>query len=259
MRVVKDMFIPALCTVALSTLLPLGAIADGLMRNGHVAGPHTTLVLTREQREQLRKGAYKISLTPDQQQTMRASTGVTGVTKVSVLPKTTRTCTCELEDVSARISAKTIEVADSQFGRRFDRFRYNYAYWAKINGAENKEDALKAPSKAIILRKEASKLGPDEVNRASELLKRAIAINPEYTLARQLLALNYTDYSHGKESLIQRKSKYEEAIALVRGRDAELEQHLSYQLHLINEMIDAKKELTEFDTSTVLKPLLKYW
>ena len=229
------------------------------MRNGHVAGPHTTLVLTREQREQLRKGAYKISLTPDQQRSMRASTGVTGVTKVAVLPKTTKSCTCDLEDVSARISANTIEIANSQFGRRFDRFRYNYAYWAKINGAENKEDALKAPSKAIILRKEASKLGPAEVNRSSELLKKAIAINPEYTLARQLLALNYTDYSHGKLSLIQRKNKYEQAIALVRGRDEELEKHLSYQLHLINEMIDAKKEATEFDSSRVLKPLLKYW
>jgi len=78
-------------------------------------------------------------------------------------------------------------------------------------------------------------------------------------LARQLLALNYTDYSPGKQSLIQRKRKYEEAIALVRGRDQELEKHLSYQLHLINEMIDAKKEATEFDSSQVVKPLLKYW
>ncbi len=259
MRDIRCLSITVLSAVAFATLFPFGALADGLMRNGHVGGPHTTLVLTREQREQLRKGTYKISLTPDQQRTMRASTGVTGVTKVSVLPKTTRTCTCELEDVSARISANTIEVADSQFGRRFDRFRYNYAYWAKINDAENKEVALKAPSKAIFLRKEASKLGPDEVNRASELLKKAIAINPEYTLARQLLALNYTDYSHGKQSLIQRKSQYEEAIALVRGRDAELEKHLSYQLHLINEMIDAKKEVTEFNTSRVLKPLLRYW
>jgi len=55
----------------------------------------------------------------------------------------------------------------------------------RLNGKSEpfKEDALKAPSKAIILRKEASKLGPAEVNLASELLKKAIAINPEYTLA----------------------------------------------------------------------------
>lgn len=243
MHLTSRLFSSALCAVALIAWVPRCVRADGLMRGGHVNGPHTTLVLTKEQRAQLKKKKDRIILTPYQQLVMRASTGVVGVTKVLVLPKTTRTCTCELHDVAAQISFDKIEVANSQFGLDFDMFRYNYPYWAKINEAKSAEDSIKSPSEEVRLRKAASTLEPNAVSRSSELLKKAIAINPDYTLARQLLALNYTNYSSGNQPLAQQKSAHEEALALVQGQDAELEKHLRIQLGRIEAMIDARKKL----------------
>jgi hypothetical protein len=250
MRKVKVLFIPALCTVAFSAALPFGAIADGLMMNGHVAGPHTTLVLTKEQQKQLRARKNDIVLTPYQKQVMRARTGVTGVTSVYVLPNTYRGCTCESKDVAARITVDKIEIADYLYGRDFDRFIYNYEYWSKINSAKSTEDALTQPSEVVRLRKEASSLLPKNVKRSSELIKKAISIEPNYTLARQLLALNYTHEDRDDKPLMQKKAAYEEAVGLVRGYDAILEEHLNYQLHLINEMIDARKKLPNGKLST---------
>jgi hypothetical protein len=148
-----------------------------------------------------------------------------------------------LRDIAAQISGDTIEVANDQFGLDFDLFRYNYPYWGKINGAKSREDNLKAPPEEVRLRKAASTIEPTSVKRSSELLKKAIAINPDYTLGRQLLALNYTDYSPDNQTLSQRKSAYEEAIDLIKGRDAELENHLRIQLGRIEAMIDARNKL----------------
>lgn len=226
-----------------ATSAPPCAHADGLMRGGHVRGPHTTLLLTKEQQMQLRNKKNTITLTPHQQLVMRASTGVVGVSKLYVVPKTIRTCTCELHDIAAQISSDTIEVANDQFGLDFDLFRYNYPYWGKINEARLKEDKVKSPPEEVRLRKAASTLEPTSVKRSSELLKKAIAINPDYTLGRQLLALNYTDYSPDNQTLPQRKSAYAEAIDLIKGRDAELEKHLRIQLGRIEAMIDARKKL----------------
>jgi hypothetical protein len=255
MHLTSRLFCSALCVVALIASVPLCVRADGLMRGAHVNGPYTTLVLTKEQRAQLKRKKDRIILTPNQQLVMRASTGVVGVTKVLVLPKTTRTCTCELHDVAAQISTDKIEVANSQFGLDFDMFRYNYPYWSKINKAESEEDAIKTPPEEVRFRKAASTLGPEAVTRSSELLKKAIAINPDYTLGRQLLALNYTEYSSKDQPLNQRKSAYEEAIALVQDRDAELEKHLRIQLSRIEAMIDARKKLLNLKQPTISKGL----
>lgn len=240
---ISRFYYSALCAVGILAFVPLCVRADGLMRGGHVNGPHTTLVLTKEQQTQLLKKRKTIILTPYQQLVMRASTGVVGVSKLRVFPKTIQTCTCELHDISAQITNDKIEVANDQFGLDFDLFRYNYSYWAKINEATLKEDTLKAPPEEVRLRKAASSIKPEAVSRSSDLLKKAIAINPNYILARQLLALNYSDYSSEKQPLAQRKLEHKEAIALVNGRDAVLEKHLRIQLNRINEMIDARKSL----------------
>ena len=231
------------CIATLLAAVPLCAFADGLMRGGHVGGPHTTLILTKEQQTQLRHKKQTITLTPYQQLVMRASTGVVGISKLHVVPKTIQSCTCESRDIAAQISTNKIEVADAQFGRDFDMFQYNYPYWAKINEAKSEEDALKTPPEEVRLRKAASTLEPGGVNRSSELLEKAITIKPDYTLGRQLLALNYTDYNSKNQPLPERKSLYEKAIALVQGRDAEFEKHLRIQLSRIEEMIDARKKL----------------
>src|SRR5262249_52792361 len=89
------------------TILPAPALADGLVNHGHIAGAHTTLSITPQQKASIAKTKFMI-LTPLQKKIMLAATGVKSVDKLYVYPRTIRTCTCELSDVAIRISPDSV-------------------------------------------------------------------------------------------------------------------------------------------------------
>ncbi len=111
-------------TVLLALLAMLAcpaALADGLISQGHVNGPHTLLTLTKEQISSLAHGKDKITLTDSQRKSLARLKNAATVKELEVLPVTTETCTCELFNVAVRTSKGSIEVANDLFGRDFTK------------------------------------------------------------------------------------------------------------------------------------------
>ena len=111
-------------TVLLALLAMLAcpaALADGLISQGHVNGPHTLLTLTKEQISSLAHGKDKITLTYSQRKSLARLKNAATVKELEVLPVTTETCTCELFNVAVRTSKGSIEVANDLFGRDFTK------------------------------------------------------------------------------------------------------------------------------------------
>lgn len=107
-------------TVALSFLAILAcpkALADGLIHNGHANGPHTLLTLTKGQILELAHKKTIITLTDSQRKALAHLPNAASVKEIEVLPKTYEGCTCELINVAVRIDNRSIEVANTLFGR----------------------------------------------------------------------------------------------------------------------------------------------
>lgn len=170
------------------------ALADGLMSNGHVGAKHTDLTLTPEQIKVLSGGNRMLKLTDQQRHVLKKSTGVTNVTAISVLPKDTETCTCELVNVGVRTSPNKLEVAEFLFGRDLgldDFDQDSQRRWDEYRKADERESNIKNPPRHVGLRRQAKSLLARTPNKSAELLEEALRIDSKYELARHDLEMAY--------------------------------------------------------------------
>jgi hypothetical protein len=177
------------------------SIADGLARDGHINGPHTTIELTTSQASALDHGTRMV-LTPIQKRLMLSATGVSGVKELEVFPRTTDACTCETANVAVRTGKKSIEVADSFFGLDLAAGEKEGPGWAKRHderlAAQRSEWRMVSPPEEVQLRMRASKLQQSgQAKSAITLLQQAIEIRPDYKWARRDLASIYAGLSGG--------------------------------------------------------------
>ncbi|HMW92168.1 MAG TPA: hypothetical protein PKE54_19230 [Candidatus Obscuribacter sp.] len=177
--------------LAISGNLP--ALADGLVNMGHISGPHTRLLLTSSQKLSLDKGARSIDLTGAQKKALGHIASAKNVGRLSVLPKTIQTCTCELSNVSIRLDRDSIEVADNLLGRTFAsplevRFRSRQRSWQLAQ----KDAPLSQPPKAEELLNARGNEAGSSIERSISFYKQALAVNPNYVLARRNLANCYS-------------------------------------------------------------------
>ncbi len=172
------------------------ALADGLIANGHVNGPHTLLTLTKEQISSLAHGKNKINLTESQRKSLQGLKNADSVKELLVFPATTETCTCELVNVAVRISKSSIEVANELFGRDFAKQDKEQAAW-DIRRKEQEEakkrelsNLAKSPEARLNMLGEASL--PAFREKAIGYFQSALKINPNYKWARRNLAECYS-------------------------------------------------------------------
>lgn len=154
-------------TVVLALLAMLAcpaALADGLICNGHVNGPYTVLMLTKEQISSLAHGKDKITLTDSQRKRLASLKNTATVKELKILPVTTETCTCELLNVAVRTSKGSIEVANDLFGRDFMK-EYNYFLLARKQREEQEKAEQAKPGYILKTVEERFRKLSDRVGR----------------------------------------------------------------------------------------------
>lgn len=202
-------------TVALSFLAILAcpkALADGLIRNGHVSGPYTVLTLTKEQESSLVRENGKITLTDSQRKSLKCLADSNAVRELLVLPVTTQTCTCELVNVAIRTSQNSIEVADFQLGpNRNEKFK-EPTLWIKRRNEQEEAEKLEASS---LRKSEEARLNLQgiaeknpESKKAIGYFQAALRVNPNYKWARRNLASAYYKLGY---TLLYNKPDFEKA------------------------------------------------
>jgi hypothetical protein len=131
--------ISLLISLLLLLIMSTPAIADGLVSNGHINGPHTDLTLTRDQIVALDHGQKIITLTAEQRKQLAHLRHSSRVKQLRIFPKTVETCTCELVNVAIRVSKTSIEVADELFGRDLIVEDFNRQLWTKREAEEKQK------------------------------------------------------------------------------------------------------------------------
>ncbi|MBP9094058.1 hypothetical protein KBI23_23760 [bacterium] len=186
-------------TIVLAFLAMLAcpsALADGLIHDGHVNGPHTFLTLTKEQISSLAHGKDKITLTDSQRKTLEGLTNAGAVKELLVVPVTTNACTSDLSNVAVRTGKGSIEIADSLFGRDWAKQNKDQHLWFERRAEQQK--ALEVESLNATMSQEArlTLQGLAEKNPESErtinFYQSALRINPNYKWARRNLAESYS-------------------------------------------------------------------
>jgi hypothetical protein len=223
------------------------AVADGLTSHGHISGPHTALRLSPAQIEALRHGTA-IELTPFQKKLMLQATGVSGVERLYVFPRSVETCTCELANVAIRTSRTSVEVADFLFGcvpesedSLMSRWQKRYHEQAD---AEKAEGEMKEPPEQVKLHLMARKLQAAGKDReAIPLLQQAIKIDPNYKWARRDLAAIYRsmagDYLGPAVKLEAKLSLCKQALAVLDADDQLLSHSIQQDADRIQARLDA--------------------
>lgn len=99
------------------------AQADTLVRNGHIAGPHTEMTITPEQSKKIASGLKHsilvlIDLTPEQKSILkkRYGTKAAKVNRLKVMKNTEASCSCHHTDLAVSITKDKIEIADAFIG-----------------------------------------------------------------------------------------------------------------------------------------------
>lgn len=201
-RPAKFSFLTISLAIALSFSFVEPSNADGLTNGqGHINGPHTDLILTAEQQQQLKRGLSKIHLTDDQRRRLQHIGKGKNVTEISVLPADTQTCTCEIADVAIRVSPSTIEVADCFFGR--DLKAEADIQWKRLKAQEEKEfkaEHTQRDSKEMQLYRKAEAIPFDKPGSAIPLLEEALKLNPHLTRAKDKLCQNWNNLGAFEES-----------------------------------------------------------
>lgn len=175
--------------------VPLSALADGLINNGHVNGPHTLVSLTEAQIRALDHGSHQITLTTSQRQALQKLPGANTVKQLLIYPRSSTSCTCELADVAVRTDPRSIEVADCLLGRDMIKEYKDQAIWVERRDEQQKAektDLLAAhPTREAVLNGQGLEQHDASSGKAIEYFKMALQVNPNYKWARSNLASSY--------------------------------------------------------------------
>lgn len=184
------------------------SFADGLVRNGHVAGEHIDLKLTEAQSEFLKKqkDGATIQITTVQRAVLVQSAPRARIIKeLSVFPSNYVGCTCELVNVAVLVAPDKIEVSKSLLGRSNTDFYWHY------NGQRSFEsDHTKPNSPEILLLLSGQTLyWKNQLPAATTTIKAALKINPNFTPAKYWLGYCFDEMAKECAS----KGKFREAIS----------------------------------------------
>ncbi len=204
------LIVPASSAFLLVLISNFPSWADGLVRDGHVYGNHTDLILTDEQKGALKKGQAKIRLTAEQKILLKHLPKGVNVQEVSVLPKTSHTCTCELENVAVQVSPSKIEIADDLFGRDLAaEIKEEEKSRRELEDKELAKEHSSRGSKEFLLYEEASRLYyGNKTQLAIPKLEQALQINPRLNRAKRMLNEIWNNLGVDKEQ----KGNLKEAV-----------------------------------------------
>jgi len=199
--------------IVMLSIMSTPGLADSLVVDGHVNGPHTRLELTKEQSVALDQGAHQITLSSSQHNVLAGLPGADSVAMLVVEPASHEGCTCEDANVAVRINTSTIEVADEFLGRDLIKESTYQPQWIKRNEdqwkAQEEETNIAHPAEEAVLNSEGQKLIGKSPLQAVQCFQKALEVNPKHKWSRKNLALTY--YMIGNNAMYG-KTDYGKAV-----------------------------------------------